>query len=138
MKEAPITRTLVPVDQRMHVIGTLFGAAFPMKIEPYVFSTASMLSDTYSGGYWEFWKLSNGGFYMAPALDQPYLVAGPNQFSGILHSDAFGIVACLYAYSHLSFVGDQKLSELCARHYHALRDYALSHAAAKLILRAVD
>jgi hypothetical protein len=138
MTEAPITRTLVPVERRMATIGKIFGADFPMKIEPYAFSTANMLSDTYKGGYWEFYTLSNGGFYMAPALEQPYLVESPSQFSGILHSDAFGIVCCLYAYSHLSFATQTKLSPLCATHYHALRDYALAHASAQLILKAID
>jgi hypothetical protein len=30
-----------------------------------VFDTASQLSPDYNGGYWEFYNLSNGGFYIA-------------------------------------------------------------------------
>jgi hypothetical protein len=118
------------------MIAKLFGVAFPMKIEPSVFSIASLLADSYNGGFWEFYMLSNGGFYMAPK--QQFEVRCPNQHTGTLTGDAFGLVCCMYVYSHCSFDSDKKLSALCTRHYHRLRDYALQHAEANAILQAID
>ena len=56
-----------------------------------------------SVGSWELYTLSNGGFYMAPDIAQTWEVSCPNYYAGTLSSDALGIVACLCAYSHLSF-----------------------------------
>jgi hypothetical protein len=49
-----------------------------------------------------------------------------------------GIAACLYAYSHLSFGGDDAFVETCAQQYHLLRDYMLEHPEARGILGAID
>ena len=57
------------------------------------------------------------------------------------NSGALGIVACLYAYSNLSFddgTGAGEFAEVCAEHYHWLRDYAMDHAEVRSILRAID
>jgi hypothetical protein len=45
-----------------------------------------------------------------------------------------GITACLYAYSHLSFAGN----EICAEQYHLVRAYAMAHAEVQAILAAID
>lgn len=46
-------------------------------------------------------------------------------------------MACLYAYSHLSF-SDDGFAQICAQHYHLLREYMLKHAEAGAILGAID
>ena len=61
------------------------------------------MAQEYTGGYWDFWTLSNSGFYMAPAEDTIFHVKCQNMYEGDLSADALGIVACLYAYSNLSF-----------------------------------
>ena len=61
-----VTRTLVPEDRRLAVTAELFGTWFPMRIEPVVYTITERLSKDYYGGYWEFYTLSNGGFYMSP------------------------------------------------------------------------
>ena len=60
-----ITRQLVAEEQRTSVTADLFGIYFPLQLEPFVFSMASKLSEDYGGGYWGFYTLGNGGFYMA-------------------------------------------------------------------------
>jgi len=75
---------------------------------------------------------------MIPSLEQQYLVEAPNHFADVMSNDAFGITVCLYTFSNLSFSVDKKLSRLCATQYHAVRDYALAHPSAQLILRAID
>jgi hypothetical protein len=52
-----------------------------------------------------------------------------------MSADAAGITACLFALSHLSF---QTKNEKIAEHYHLLRDFALEHAEASIILAAID
>jgi hypothetical protein len=56
------------------------------------------MAQDYSGGLWEFYTLSNGGFYMAPSTDVIFHVSCDNMFEGDLSGDALGITACLYAY----------------------------------------
>jgi hypothetical protein len=54
--------------------------------------------------------------------DDSFMVTSENGYSRTLSTDAFGIVCCLYAYSHLTFSGNENLGELCARHFHLLWD----------------
>ena len=74
---------------------------------------------------------------MSPDTDGTFGVVSDNGYRGSMSADAFGIVACLYAFSHLSFGGDD-LAETCARHYHLLREYMLDHAEVREILAAID
>ena len=132
-----ITCTKVPEDRRLDHTAKIFGMHFPMTIEPAVFMFADRLSTEYTGGYWHFYELSNRGFYMAPD-DDSFEVASENGYSGTLSADTFGIVCCLYAYSHISFTSNESLAELCARHYHLLREYMFEHPEVKAILAATD
>ena len=138
-EEAHITRTELDDAQRMSVPARLFGAHFPARVEPYVFGIARSLSADYGGGYWEFYALSNGAFYMAPHDEERFRVRCVNGFDGEMSADAFGIACCLYCYSHLSFGGPDALAGECARQYHLLREYMLSgHGEARAILAATD
>ena len=124
--------------RRLTITAELFGAWFPMRIEPVVFSFAERLSKDYTGGYWEFYQLSNGGFYMAPAADRLFHLICANQFEGDLTADALGITACLYTYSNLSFSGPDAFADICFDHYHWLREYMMDHADVEAILGATD
>ena len=123
--------------QRLAVTAKLFGVSFPFKLEPCVYGMADRLAPSYRGGYWHFYALSNGGFYMAPATDTLFDISCENGFDGKLSADALGVTACLYAYSHLSF-GEGAFAQTCAEHYHLLRDFMMEHAEARAILRATD
>ena len=139
----------------------LFGVGFGWQVEPVIYAFADRLSDDYSGGYWDMLAVSNGAFYMRPVDDHDgdvqdsddgtddgdrgsgagFAVVSDNGFDCRLSADALGMVVCLYAYSHLSFdtarVGDE-LAQTCARQYHLLREWALSHPQAGLILAVID
>jgi len=132
-----ITRKQVPNHKRIQHTAALFGTNFPLHLEPFVYAITDNIAEEYNGGYWEFYELSNGGFYMAPHSDSVFNVSCENGFEGQLSADAFGIVACLYAYSHLSF-GSGAFAETCAQQYHWLRDYMLEHPEAEAILGAID
>jgi hypothetical protein len=133
-----IYREQLSEAQRGPHAAKLFGIRFPLMVEPYAFDSAGALSEQYDGGYWEFFALSNGGFYMAPTSRNTFRVVCANGFEGDLSADAFGITACLYAYGLLSFAADEKLAEECARQYHWLREYAGTHAEAAGIWKATD
>ncbi len=131
-----ITRQLVAEEQRTGVTADLFGVYFPLQLEPFIFSMASRLSEDYGGGYWLFYTLDNGGFYMAPDSDR-FQVVSENGWEGFMSADAFGITVCLYAYSNLSF-GSGQFAATCAEQYHLLREYMMVHAEAGAILAATD
>jgi hypothetical protein len=133
-----ITRKLVSNNQRIKHTADLFGIRFPLNIEPAIYSVAGNIAVEYDGAYWEFYRLSNGGFYMEPISDSLYQVSCENGFEGKLSADALGITACLYAYSHLSFSSNAAFAEICANHYHWLRAYTLEHAEVRSILGAID
>ena len=107
-----ITSQQVADDQRINITADLFGVCFPLRLEPFVYAMTSKLSDDYSGGYWQFYTLSNGGFYMASDSDGRFQVISENGHECMMSADALGITVCLYAYSHLSF-GDDEFSEIC-------------------------
>jgi hypothetical protein len=134
----PVTRQLVPEEQRLAVTADLFGAHFPLAIEPVVFSITERMAQDYHGGYWNFYQLSNSGFYLAPEGDQIYPVSCDNYFTGQLSADALGVTACLYAYSHLSFSRDKSFGRVCVQHYHWLRAYMFTHPEVAAILGAID
>ena len=138
MKQTTITRNKISINQRIKHTADLFGVHFPVNIEPAIYQFTGNMAPKYNGAYWEFYSLSNGGFYMAPSSDKHYLVNCDNGFEGKLTADAIGITACLYAYSHLSFSNNAAFAELCANHYHWLRAYMLEHAEARSILGAID
>ena len=133
-----IVRQQVSDKQRIQHTADLFGIHYPLNIEPAVYSIASNIATEYNSAYWEFYSLSNSGFYMAPSSDQHYQVSCENGFEGKLSADALGITACLYAYSHLSFTANPAFAEMCANHYHWLREYMLEHKEALNILSAID
>ena len=132
-----VTRELVPEDRRIDVVEQLFGTAFPLQLEPVVYGITDRITEDYNGGYWDFYTLSNGGFYMAPAENRTFHVKCQNMYEGDLSADSLGVTVSLYAYSNLSF----SLSDIAreyARHYHLLREYMLGHPEVREILGATD
>ena len=132
---AHITARRIPDRRRANFVGKLFGISF-VYFESFVFDTAGSLSTAYDGGHWTFFALSNGGFFMAPDSPAKFPVAAFNGYEGELSAQAFGIACCLSSLSMLSF--NPQFSQNCARHYHLLRDFMLSHAEAQQILCVLD
>lgn len=133
-----ITSHVVPEQDRLAFVDKLFGIKYVLVLEPAVFRFAETLAHEYKGAYWTFHTLGNGGFYMAPRTDTIFAVSCENGFDGRLTADALGIVACLYAFSHLSFEAEGLFADCCAEQYHFLREYVFQHPEAKALLRAID
>ena len=130
--------TRVSEDQRLSFIENRFGIHFPLAIEPTVYAFADRLCADYAGGYWNFYTLSNGGFYMSPEGKETFHLCCENTFEGDLSADAFGLTCCLYAFSHLSFSDSEDLGQLCGQHYHWLREAVMDHPESGKILAACD
>jgi hypothetical protein len=119
-------------------IGTLprhFGRHM-LIVENRIYELLREFSTDYTGGYWHFYELSNGGFYMAPELETARLVIASNRFEDQMSGDAAGITVCLFAFSHLSF--EHREVEAFARHFHRLRDFAVEHGERQKIFGAID
>ena len=132
----PISATLLPEESRMGFLPAFFGEQHMLSGEGLVFCWMRSLSSDYNGGYWNYYTLSNGGFYMAPATDKTFRVTVEgNFFDGELSADAAGVVATLFAVCELANrTGADRIIDL----YHLLRDYAGEHADAASIFAAID
>jgi hypothetical protein len=131
-----ITATLIPEQQRLGTLPRYFGAKLT-RAEMLVYDWMGALSKDYSGGYWNFYALSNGGFYMAPAARERMTISVEgNGFSGEMSADAAGIVAVLFAFCQIANETEEdRFIEL----YHQVRDYAAQfHPERRRILRAID
>jgi hypothetical protein len=126
---------LVLEDARIGTLPTHFGARM-MTVEHTVYHFMREFVTEYRGAFWEFYELSNGGFYMAPSCDPVKFSVHTNGFAGTLSADAAGITVCLFAFSHLSF--QQPSQNVFSDHFYALREFALDHKEAGLIFAAID
>ncbi|WP_109912980.1 antirestriction protein [Providencia rettgeri] len=96
----------------------------------------------YNGGYWDFFQLSNGGFYLQPT--KGYMLTSPNGFMDDVSAQEAGIIVTLMMLSHFSFVTYEKEHhEDCERisaYFHQLRDFifTLSPESQTKILNAID
>lgn len=131
---AKITATLVPEQFRLGFLPRHFGSSF-MSVERAVFGHMGGLCPSYAGGYWDFFDLSNGGCYLAPNSGA-YALAAPNGFGETLSGEVAGLIASLYAFSHLAF--KYEATEVFAERFHQLREFALEHSESRAIFAATD
>lgn len=139
--EAPVIARRMEEAQRLSALPTAFGRHW-LRFEQSVYAAMNELTKEYTGGYWDFYELSNGGFYMAPqqAAGFTFSVVG-NGYEGHMSADAAGITACLFVLSHLSFAlegVDEPACRKVADYFHLLRDFAAEHAEAAEIFSAID
>ena len=130
-----ITVQRVEDDKRMDFLPSALGAEY-LHGERLIFSWLRELSNDYQGGYWHYYWLSNGAFYMAPDISSKLrLVWANNFFDGEMSADAAGIVATLYGLNHLSSI---KHNDMLSERYHGLCQYVAQHSESSLIWRAID
>ncbi len=135
-----IAKRTIPESERMNALPHHFGMRLMMVAETAIFNTMHVLCSDYTGGFWEFFDLDNGGFYMAPrgpTEKKVRIEVDTNGYEGEMSLDAAGIVVCLMAFSHLSFQYDGQ-TEAFAEHFHWLRAFATDHTEAGAIFAAID
>lgn len=128
--QSVVIATLVTEKERFAVLPRYFGREC-VRFENDVFTWMQHLSADYTGGFWNFYELSNGGFFMAPRQGNMTLCCEGNYYEGTMSAEAAGIVACLYAMGNARFQFPEDL-------YWNLRDYAEEHAEVEEILAAID
>jgi hypothetical protein len=138
----PVTKRQAAENERLGFLSRFVTTRMSFQLESALYSLAESLTEgQYHGGLWEFYELSNGGFYMAPNIDKQFNVVVPGNFyEGTLSSDALGIVVTLMVLSRLSFEVGEALTEKFANCYHALREYMLDsdHPEVIEMIRATD
>lgn len=134
-KTSPITAVIVAEENRMDFFPTFFGPKLWVLGEPLICQWMGVLAEGYNGSNWNYYTLSNGGFYMAPETDKRFkVVVVSNYFSKEMSADAAGIVATLYALGNLANrTENDRIIEL----YQALYEYANGHAERELMLEAI-
>ena len=135
--EEPIIASLVAEDERLAFLPKFFKSKIMLKAESLTYGWMREFCSLYKGGYWNFYTLSNGGFYMAPVMDSALIMlrCDMNGFKGRLSSHAAGIIVTLYMLNYL--VCDEE-NEYLIPAYYQLREFASQHAEKKLIYQAID
>jgi hypothetical protein len=125
----------VPQSKRMNTLPRYFGRQLLMG-EALVYQSLQSVCAAYSGGFWDFLELSNGGFYMTPRLEGKLrILCEGNGFDDDMSCDAAGIVACLMAFNALAWqTREAHFGEL----FYQLRDFAAQHVEAASIFAAID
>jgi len=136
MCEIAIKATLIPEQERLNALPRFFGPKHMMLVENLVFAWMKNLVPSYGGGYWNFYELSNGGFYMSPDCKDEVQLICENGFDGNLSTDAAGIVACTYALNELANNIDD--NELFIDMYFKLKAFISGHKEIEKIYRAID
>lgn len=131
-----ITSRLVPEHERMEFLPSKLPGHSYLAFEAGAFNKLGSMSD-YIGGYWKFYDLDNGGFYIAPSEQRRYAISVySNGYEGEMSADAAGIVASLYSLNALCWIYPT-VEVFCDRFYQ-LRDFAGEHAEASAIYGAID
>lgn len=129
-----VTASLVPEHRRMSCVFRYFGR-FSVEVEQYTQATMRESCEAYTGGVWDYYELSNGGFYMAPNGADTYSVSRTNYFEGELSAEAVGIMTTL---AGLMITWGRYEVDMLGLRYESLIDYARSHAEWSLIRAALD
>jgi hypothetical protein len=114
----PITLTTLPERERIQALPKQFPRTY-LEFENTVYRFARHLSDDYNGGFWDYYRTSNGAFFMAP-VGKFDCENAANYSSATLSGLSFGLTVCLMVCSSMSFepIDQDALSD----NYHALHD----------------
>jgi hypothetical protein len=133
----PQAATIVPEEHRQEFLPTLFGRSLLIVAENAVYSFMDRLSPLdYRGGFWDFYKHEGKPLFLAPQSKSRFRITGEiTGFQGEVSAEAAGIIATLFAFSHLSF---QYQSEFLSEGYERLYAYSADHPEAAEIFQAID
>ena len=133
----PKPMNLVPEARRVAFLPALFSPALMLIGERAVYQFMSWLApDDYTGGLWHFHEQGGQPLFMSPDADKRFRIAcETNGYMGEVSAEAAGIIATLFALSHLSFRHEaDQLSEAYMRLY----EFAGDHLEAGQIFQAID
>lgn len=119
--EGLITKEIVPRNERLGFMASHFGA-HASEFQTLVFTLMERHCPPYSGGYWDFYKLSNGGIYISLDQEGDFKVSrASNYFCDEMTVDGASIAMNLEALNNFAWkYPSWEYGEM----YHSLRDYA--------------
>ena len=129
--------TIVPEAHRAAFLPALFSPALMLISERAVYQFMSWLApDDYIGGLWSFHERGGQPLFLSPDADKRFRIfCETNGYMGEVSAEAAGIIATLFALSHLSFRHEaDQLSEAYMRLY----GFAGDHPEAGEIFKAID
>jgi hypothetical protein len=129
--------TLVSEARRMAFLPALFSPPLMLIGERAVYQFMFWLApDDYTGGLWQFHEQNGQPLFLSPATNKRFRVfCETNGYVGDVSAEAAGIIATLFALSHLSFQQEaDQLSEAYLRLYAFVGD----HPEASEIFKAID
>ncbi|EEW4238939.1 antirestriction protein [Escherichia coli] len=110
----------------------------PENKSKYLTSQLDKIEAHYDGGEWDFYELSNGGFFMVPNSREHYRISVQgNYFDGLLTAEAAGMVVTSFVLAQLANA-ELPFSERCNDYYHRLFDYACGHNEYTQFRAAID
>ena len=129
--------TLVPEARRVAFLPALFSPALMLIGERAVYQFMSWLApDDYTGGLWHFHEQGGQPLFLSPDSDKRFrLACETNGYMGEVSAEAAGIIATLFALSHLSF---QHEADQLPEAYMRLYELAGEHPEAGEIFKAID
>lgn len=125
-------------DRKKDLLIAQFGDVGSIVISNRVYTIMRGLAADYKTSEWKYHQLSNGGFYLEPAISGDlhieYKKAG---FSSSVSPMAAGVIASLHAYSSL---GDNGIfgSDMWSKNYKLLLDYVNFLPEKNNIWRSID
>lgn len=129
---------VVPLSARPNFWQTYFGTVKGFTtFEVVIFTIMDQFCDEYTGGYWEYCTLPNGGAFIYPDLEHETLTLF-NMHNGneaSLSPEAAGVAVCLMLYSQWPFRTE---SEVLVERFYQLRDYAIQHSESSAIFHLID
>lgn len=130
-----ITRKDYLESERLEFLPRFVGKHF-MAYEAYIFNKMKEDAAKYNGGFWEYYTLFNGGFYMSLTQEKPLkMVCVGNYYEGEMSADAASIGVNLFALNTFACeINPEKFGEA----YYQLRDYAIQHNEAAQIMAYID
>jgi hypothetical protein len=102
---APQSATIVPEERRQEFLPTLFGRSLLIVAENAVYSFMDRPSPLdYGGGFWDFYEHESKPLFLPPKSKSRSRITGEiTGFQEKVSAEAAGIIATLFAFSHLSF-----------------------------------
>ena len=128
---------IVPDQRRQDFLPTLFGRSHLIVAENAVYAWMERLSPLdYRGGSWEFYEHESKPLFLAPRSRTRFRITGDvTCFLGEVSAEAAGIIATMFAFSHLSF---QFETERLVEGYERFYAYSVDHPEASEIFQAID
>jgi Antirestriction protein len=135
-KKGKIIATSIPDSESFDFLPKFFGKALEVRGELLVHEFVERISGGHGIHDWNFYTLSNGGFFLAPNWEEEVHASWAcNGFDDMLSPDAVGIFSTLLA---IHMLASERQDKRLGSHYYRLLDFAAVHPEAAKIFRAID